>query len=283
MQIGINTYGLSKCLLKDFNGTLEQLKKIGLSAIEPMVVFAENERGKEALQAYEEAEKMQMTGGAWPRWMAGEKMQRIRDAGFQIRSVHMIGPGWKQPLLDQAISFAKEQHLSYYVLSVNESSIEKAKAELPKLKEAAAKMKENGVELLLHNHETELQDDHGICVLDFLMEAIPEIRVELDVGWIQFAGKDSIEIMKKYKERIRIIHFKDVCEGASPETRSTCFTVIGEGSFPLADILKEAVNLDLDEVGYVIDQDGSVGDMLRDVCSGVRNIIGGKRKDSSER
>ncbi len=57
MQIGINTYGLSKCLLKDFKGTLEQLKKAGISAIEPMVVFAENEEGEEALRASIQSEK----------------------------------------------------------------------------------------------------------------------------------------------------------------------------------------------------------------------------------
>lgn len=272
MQIGINTYGLSKCLLKDFNGTLEKLKDAGITAIEPMIVFSENEKSKEALEAYKEAEKKQMTGGAWPRWMAGEKMQNIRDAGFQIRSVHMIGPGWKEPLLNQAISFAKEQGLKYFVLSPNETSIERAKEEFVSLQAAAKKMKENGVELLIHNHETELQDNNGSCVLDYLMETIPELRVQLDVGWIKFVRRDCIEIMKQYKDRIRIIHFKDVCEDASPETRSTCFRAIGEGSIPLADILKESKDMDLDEVGYVIDQDGSLGDMMRDVYVGVQNI-----------
>ncbi len=272
MQIGINTYGLSKCLLKDFKGTLEQLKKAGISAIEPMVVFAENEKGEEAIQAYKEAEKMRMTGGAWPRWMAGEKIQSIRDAGFQIRSIHMFGLGWKRPLLDEAIAFAKEQQISYYVLSLNECSIEKTKKDIAELKKAAERMKENGVELLIHNHETELQDDGGSCVLDFLMETIPDLRMELDVGWVKFAGKDCLEIMRKYKDRIRILHVKDICEGASPETRSTCFTAIGEGSIPLEDIMKGAKDMELDEVGYVIDQDGSLGDILRDACVGVQNI-----------
>lgn len=272
MKIGINTYGLSKCLLKDFNGTLEKLKEAGITAIEPMIVFSENEKSKEALEAYEEAKRMQMTGGAWPRWMADEKMQVIRDAGFQIRSVHMLGPGWKEPLLGQAIAFAKEQKLSYYVVSPNETSIERAKTEFAELQTAARKMKENGVELLIHNHETEMQEDDGSCVFDFLMETIPELRIELDVGWVKFAGRDCIEIMKQYRDRIRIIHFKDICEGASPENRSTCFTAIGEGSIPLVDILSEANQLDLDEVGYVIDQDGSLGDILRDAHVGADHL-----------
>ena len=96
----------------------------------------------------------------------------------------------------------------------------------------------------------------------------------MDVGWVKFAGKDCIEFMRKYKERIRILHFKDVCEGASSKTRSTCFTAVGEGSIPLADILKVAENLELDEVGYGIDQDGSLGDMMRDVSIGAQNLAG---------
>lgn len=272
MQIGINTYGLSKCLLKDFDGTLEKLREAGITAIEPMVVFSENEKSKESLEAYEKAKRMQMTGGAWPRWMAGEKMQIIRDAGFQIRSVHMEGPGWKEPLLDQAIAFAKDQGIQYYVVSPNETSIDRAKKEFIELKTAAKKMKENGIELLIHNHETEMQDDNGSCVFDFLMESIPELRVELDVGWVKFAGFDCIEVMKKYKERIRIIHFKDIFEGASSENRKTCFTAIGEGCIPLENILKESIDMNLDKVGYVIDQDDTLGDMMRDVYVGAKNI-----------
>ena len=46
----------------------------------------------------------------------------------------------------------------------------------------------------------------------------------------------------------------------------------GEGSLPLAEIMEEAENLDLDEFGYVIDQDNSMGDILRDAKVSVENV-----------
>lgn len=272
MQYGIDTFGISKLLLKDNEGTLKKLKQLGITAIEPTVVFSENEKSEEALKAHKEAERMGMTGGSWPRWMAGDEMQVIRNAGLQVRSVMMFGPGWKEPLLDQAIALAKEQGFQYYILSLNESSIEKEKLELEDLKNAAQKMKENGIEFLIHNHETEWMDDNGTCVFDFLMENIPDLRVELDVGWVKFAKRDCIDIMKKYGKRIRIIHFKDICEDACQENRRNCFTAIGEGSIPLKEIVAQAKNLDLDEIGFVIDQDNSNGDMMRDIQVGLENI-----------
>lgn len=272
MEIGINTYGLSKCLFDDFDGTLEKLKEAGITAIEPMIVFTGNGKSKEALAAYKEAEKTKMTGGHWPVWMAGEKMQRIRDAGFKIRSIHMIGPGWKEPMLEESIAFAKEQGLKYIIINPNETSIEHAKKEFAFFPEAVKRMKENGIELMIHNHETDMQDDNGHCALDYFMETIPELCVELDVGWVKFVGKDCIEVIRQYKDRIRILHFKDICKEAAPGIRSTCFRAVGEGCIPLADILKEAQDMDLDEVGYVIDQDGSLGDMMRDISVGAKNL-----------
>lgn len=272
MEIGINTYGLSKCLYEDFDGTLKKLKEAGITAIEPMIVFTENGKSQEALEAYREAEKQKMTGGHWPIWMAGEKMQLLRDAGFKIRSIHMIGPGWKEPMLNQSIDFAKEQGVRYIIINPNETSIEHAKKEFAFLPEAVKRMKENGIELMIHNHETDMQDENGRCALDYFMEMIPELCVELDVGWIKFVGKDCIKVIRQYKDRIRILHFKDVCEEAAPEIRSTCFRAVGEGSIPLADILKEAKHMNLDEVGYVIDQDDSLGDMLRDIYVSAKNL-----------
>lgn len=272
IRFGINTFGLSRVLLEDFNGTLGKLKEYGYEAIEPMVVFMENEDSEEGRAEYLRNEKLGMTGGCWPLGMAGKKFGKLRAQGMVIRSVHMFGPGWREPFLDKAIAFAKEQGFQYFVVSLNESSIDVVKGYLDELKYAVKKFKENGLELLLHNHETEWTECDGNSVFEFLLEEVPEVRVELDLGWCKFMKRDCLEIMKKYRSRIRILHFKDIREDASVEIRDNCMTAVGEGSLPLAEIMEEAENLDLDEFGYVIDQDNSVGDILRDAKVSVENV-----------
>lgn len=275
MEIGINTFGLSKYLYDDFEDTLEKLKSMGITVIEPIIVFSEDENSPESIAAHEAAEAMKMTGGHWPASNAGEKIQTLRSRGFKVSSIHIFGPGWEEPLLDRTIEFAKNQGVKYIIISPNETSVENAKEKFAFLPVAAKRMKANGIELLMHNHETDLQEENGKCVMDYLLETIPELGLELDVGWVKFAGKDCIRIMKRYKDRIRILHFKDISEGAAPENRNTCFCPVGEGSIPLRDILTAAEKLDLDTTGYIIDQDDSPGDMMQDIALGERNIQNG--------
>ena len=40
MTIGVNTFGIGKLLREDFSGTLMKLREAGITAIEPMVLFA---------------------------------------------------------------------------------------------------------------------------------------------------------------------------------------------------------------------------------------------------
>lgn len=272
MKIGVNTFGIGKLLREDFSGTLGELREAGITAIEPMVLFMGKEGGlAERLSTYTMS-RIDQAAGVWPVASAGEMFDAVRAEGFAIRSVHMAGPGWKRNCIDRAIAFAKEQDIAYYVLSFNQSSVTEMAKEVAELKKAARRFRENGIGLLMHNHEAEWKDCGGENVFSFLMEQVPELDVELDVGWVKYAGLDCVEIMRQYRDRIRILHFKDVREGAGPRTRATCFTAIGEGSIPLADILEEAEEMDLDEVGFVLDQDASLGSMLEDICVSVKNI-----------
>ena len=276
MEIGVNTFGIAKLLKEDFNGTLQRLSEIGITSIEPMVLFAGKEGGlTERLAVYTTA-KLDIAGGTWPLSVADGKFAAIRSAGFSIRSAHMAGPGWKQANIDRAIAFAKEQGIRYYVVSFNKAQISEVAPQVAELRLAARKFRENGIWLLMHNHEVEWTECGGESVFSFLMDTVPDLGVELDLGWTKYAGKDCVEVMRKYRDRIRILHFKDVREGADARTRATCYTAVGEGSIPLADILKEAKNMDLDEVGFILDQDASLGSILEDIRISVENIRKGE-------
>ena len=276
MEIGVNTFGIGKEFRKDFQGTLQRLSSAGITSIEPLVMFVGKEDGILDRAMARVMSKMDTTGGMWPLSAAREYFDIIRKAGFSICSVHMVGNGWKKKYIDDAISFAREQKIKYYVLSFKESSISKMAKEVEELRFAVKKFKDNGITLLMHNHEAEWMDCNGACVFTYLMDTMPELQVELDLGWTKFAGYDCVEVMQKYRARICILHFKDIREGADKRTRATCHTAVGEGSIPLANIMKEAPNMSLGEVGYIIDQDASLGDILEDIRISVENIKQGE-------
>ncbi len=277
MNIGVNFFGLKKNLYHDFNGTLEGLKKGGFTFVELCVIFAENLGPSEEIrkQLPEETLK-EFTGGLWHYKDAGEKINKVRLAGFQVESAHLMvnTDGEPESLLEQlpkVLEFGKENQIKYFVISLMKE-LKDIKGYVPVLNHMIAELGEAGIQLLYHNHEIECMQEEGTTALDYLLENCPKLMLEPDVGWMKFAGVSSVEWMKKYRDRILLLHLKDIREDACQENRQQCFTAVGEGSIPLKEIMEEARNCPLAEYGVIIDQDDSMGDMLVDLAAGVRHI-----------
>lgn len=80
--------------------------------------------------------------------------------------------------------------------------IEKAEA-------MAHRLAEYGIELYYHTHHLEFQKYDGEYLLDIIKNNTSKLGFELDVHWIQRAGENPIEFVKKYAGRISLLHLKD--------------------------------------------------------------------------
>jgi sugar phosphate isomerase/epimerase len=68
-----------------------------------------------------------------------------------------------------------------------------------------------GINFGWHNHDFELVAlPSGEMPLDLMMDAAPDMMLELDLGWVQRAGQDPIEWINKYAGRIAAAHIKDL-------------------------------------------------------------------------
>lgn len=78
----------------------------------------------------------------------------------------------------------------------------------------AAIMKENGAQFLFHNHDDEMARLEGDkTVLELLIENTEKaVGYELDTGWCNFGGVDSCDIIRRYSDRIGLIHLKQLKE-----------------------------------------------------------------------
>lgn len=270
MKIGINTFGLGKLPSQDFEGIFRSLKEIGYSSVEPIVVFS-GAMGRDPDQIVKGL-KMSGQTSFWVDQQASENIKRIREMGLAVEGVHLglvgLVPGGLKTVLPYLGDFARENGLSFFVHSPQKETIETVQADVAAFREGIRELKEQGVELLFHCHHDEFADDNGNRVFDYLMQEIPELRVELDVGWVQYAGVDPVALMKQYPGRMAIIHFKDFADSG----RDKDFCAIGEGKLPLREIIQAAKNLSLYDVPFIIDQDASDGDMVEDLRTGYTNI-----------
>ncbi len=277
MNIGVNFFGPKFKLSEDFEGTLEILKQKGITSVELCVAFDGNGEPPKELDLKIPPEIIaKMSGGIWSLDSAPQRLEIVRSYGFTVVSCHMM-LGFQftaerlLEMLPVMLEFGQANRISYFVISPMKG-LAAIKPMVPIFKQVSDALAEAGITLLLHNHEMECMEEDGTTVLDYLLEQCPNMGLELDVGWAKFAGACPVELMKKYHDRIPLLHFKDVRADACAENRDTCFTAVGEGSIPLKEIMAQAKECSIVEHGLIIDQDDSPTDILEDLGRGVVNI-----------
>ena len=82
---------------------------------------------------------------------------------------------------------------------------------IEKLQKSAAYFKENGIQILYHNHDREFQKDNDIYHLDHILSAFEGdlLLPEIDTCWAAIGHGDPQDYMKRYNGRCPIIHLKD--------------------------------------------------------------------------
>ena len=269
MNIGTNTYGLGAAIREDLEGTLASLKTSGITSIEPCILFKTGFTG--AIMRYikkKEPEK----GGIFPLAFGELLIEKFRAEGFTVKAIHVMGINWKRGQYGPALRFCKANKIEYAVVSFMESSVGNIRELLPVLRDAAKRFDKAGISLLIHNHAQEWQESEGTNVMQYLADNAPELGFELDAGWTEFAGVSSVEAMKRFRDRIKILHLKEIKKNVTDLSRPFCVAP-GTGILPLEDIMREAKELPLDEDGILFDQDNSVcGDILADLREGAADL-----------
>ena len=79
-------------------------------------------------------------------------------------------------------------------------------------KDAAKMIANAGMMLMYHNHAFEFEKLGDKRIIEILMEDFPEneLGFTLDTYWVQAAGGDPVEWIKKLKGRIPCVHLKDM-------------------------------------------------------------------------
>ncbi len=94
------------------------------------------------------------------------------------------------------------------------------------LNKAGAELKRNGLQLCYHNHAFEFEKVDGEYAYDLLVGATDPgvVMLEPDVFWLQYGGVNPVDYIRKYADRIALLHLKDMAPG--PER---AFAEVGEG------------------------------------------------------
>ena len=103
-----------------------------------------------------------------------------------------------------------------------------------KHKKAVDFLNEKGVGFGYHNHSYEYKD--GNDLVKKITDDVLGMRIELDICWITYAGKNVVDMMRAYCDKLETIHIKELAEG-NPDCPPP---IVGEGIVDMQGALKEA-------------------------------------------
>jgi sugar phosphate isomerase/epimerase len=129
--------------------------------------------------------------------------------------------------------------------------------------------KKNGLIFCWHNHDREFDDMETGKPFDYLIENTEKelVNCEMDIYWVAKGGADPLEVLKKYKGRIPVLHVKDM---ADDQERS--FACPGSGIIDFPAVFAEAEKQNIEH--YFVERDNapdgltclkSSGEYLRDL------------------
>lgn len=215
MGIGLQLYTLRDETARDFAGTLRKVAELGYEGVE----FA----GYGGLKAEEMKDLL-----------AELKLQAIGShVGYaKIRSD-----------LHSEIAYLKTIGAKYLIcpnLNVKEFETEEDwKALFALFAEAGEACAKEGLTFCYHNHafEFEIRVDGGY-LFDALYSATPPavVQAEMDTGWVQYAGQDTLAYIARYAGRLPLIHLKDY--DGNQEDGGINTLELGRGVLPLKDIIR---------------------------------------------
>jgi sugar phosphate isomerase/epimerase len=185
-KIGIQLYSVREALAEDFKGTLKELSKLGFQGVE----FAFN------------------YGGLTPSELAEFlKENNLQAIGIYENLDNICNP--EAEVYKQAEALGC-RHLTFgFGIIQLEEDFDKCLDMCHKAVKVAAS---KGLTICYHAHAHEFKKLNGEYYLDLLLnaEGLETMAFEADTCWIQQGGENIVGYMRKYANRIPLLHVKDV-------------------------------------------------------------------------
>jgi sugar phosphate isomerase/epimerase len=143
--------------------------------------------------------------------VAAQEMKEILDGeGAQVVSAHIFP--MSANILGPVLEYYHRLGTKYLVVPMgfypDRGAALRQAEDLNRIGKTCA---EAGISLLYHNHFQEFQVFDGLTVFDLILgHTDPNlVKIELDTYWAMRGGQDPAALLRKWGERVRLIHQKD--------------------------------------------------------------------------
>ena len=190
-RIGLQLYSIRDAMEKDMDAALRAVKEMGYDCVEFAGYFGKSAEEVKALLDKYGLERVSVNQA--PQLFA-EEGQKAADYLKTIGAKYCAVPHYDVNKLPGTPEWEETKKLFL---------------------ETGKLLKENGIQLMYHNHDFEFNKYEDKFLLDWIFETLPEeyMQPEIDTCWVHYAGYDPSAYLMKYAGRIKVVHLKDfVCK-----------------------------------------------------------------------
>ena len=240
--IALQLYTVRDQMAQDFEGTIRKVADIGYVGVETANLF-----GDSPTSAAKLFRELGLTvSGAHSPLPLGDQKQEVIDTMDALQCKRLI-VAWQPP----------EKY----------KSLDGIKSICDTLNEGAAVAKANGLQLGYHNHWFEYELLENRIPVDVMLEHLdPDVFFEVDVYWVQTAGQNPAEVVRRLGSRAPLVHVKDgPCQIEAP------MTALGEGVVDIPGVVEAGAG---STEWLVVELDRCATDMMEAVRKSYQYLIG---------
>lgn len=210
LPLGLQLYSVRDQLKTDYLGTLQQLAAIGYKEVEAAGFYGHSPE---------------------------EVKAAMRTAGLSLVSAHYSFADLSKSF-DETVAYCKALGLQYVICSfpgmrdpsrltdrsfkgmVNGFTMDDYRWNAEHFNEWGRKVKAQGMQFGYHNHTMEFAAKDGVVPFDEMIRLTDPALVtfEMDCGWVTVGGGDPVAYLRKYPDRISMLHIKDFKATPQPAT-----------------------------------------------------------------
>lgn len=209
-KIGLQLYSIKEISSKDFFGAIKLTAESGYDGIEFAGFF---DTPASELKKVMDDNGIEACGSHTGINLLEDELEKTAEYSLMIGNEYIIVPSLPEHMRNSRDSWMRT---ALMFNSFNE------------------KLKTYGMKLGYHNHAFEFEKFDGDCGYDIFAENTSgDILLEIDTYWVAYPGEDPVGYVKKYRDRLELIHLKDMAgKGESTE--------IGCGSLDFPAIVRAA-------------------------------------------
>lgn len=191
----------------------------------------------------------------------------LEQSGLSIVSLH-VGYDELKNNMKQTLALARELDINHLVCPYLQADQRPATKEgwseiASELAEFNAEISSVGRDFAWHNHDFEfMRLADGSLPIRTMLDEAPDMRWEIDIGWIARVGQDPMSWIRTYLDRISAVHLKDVARAGECEDEDG-WADVGYGTVDWPAVLQELSKSDCEHFIVEHDNPSDIGRFTR--------------------